>query len=103
MKAGECVRMEEFVNLSPRIRADYLLLIEAPNPRQCLEAFASEKGVLWCSDYPGLAIKASQALPDLPVLLKSLPAFLVADAVLRFLEGSITDVESFDITGLTDE
>ena len=86
-------------HLSPRIRADYLLLLHAPLPRQCLEAFATEEGVNWCASYPCVIEKASQELPDLPELLKLFPAFLVAEKVALVLSGAAATDESFDITG----
>ena len=88
------------VHLSPRIRADYLLLLNAPLPRQCLEAFTTEEGVNWCVAYPSVVQKASQELPELPKLLQSLPAFLVAHEVTRVLTGDVASTESFDVTGL---
>ena len=87
-------------HLSPRIRADYLLLLNAPLPRQCLEAFATEEGVNWCASYPCVIEKASQELPGLPELLQSLPAFLVAEKVSLVLSGAAVTDESFDVTGL---
>lgn len=87
-------------HLSPRIRADYLLLLRAPLPRQCLEAFSTEEGVAWCADYPSVIAKASQELPELAHLLQFLPAFLVAERVNLVLNGAVPTDESFDTTGL---
>lgn len=94
------------MNLSPRVRADYLLLIDAPKPRQCLEAFATESGVQWCVGYQCVVDKATFELPELPTLLKSLPPFLVAVHVTEFLDGAagaLDSSESWAIAGLLDD
>jgi hypothetical protein len=94
------------VNLSPRVRADYLLLIDTPTPRQCLEAFVTESGVQWCVGYQCVVDKAAVELPELPTLLKSLPPFLVAARVTEFLDGAAGALEGSDswaVTGLLDE
>ena len=43
---------------SARVRPDYLLLNDVLTARQCLEAFATEKGVEFCKPYPNIAAKA---------------------------------------------
>lgn len=94
------------MNLSPRIRADYLLLIDAPTPRQCLEALSTESGVEWCAAYQPVIAKATVELPELPTLLKSLPPMLVAARVTEVLDGAASALdssESWAVTGLLDE
>ena len=75
------------MTLSPRIRADYLLLISNPTPRQCLEAFATTWGVEWLSTFSNIVEKASIELPSLPQLLRSLDPDYVALYVGQFLDG----------------
>lgn len=66
------------MTLSPRLRADYLLLIDSPTPRQCLEAFATTQGVEWLGTFSNIVDKASMELPNLPQLLANLTPDLVA-------------------------
>lgn len=73
--------------LSPRIRADYLLLIDCPTPRQCLEAFATTEGVEWLGTFANIVDKASMELPNLPELLANLTPDLVALYVGQWLDG----------------
>ena len=75
------------MSLSPRIRADYLLLIDSPTPRQCLEAFATTEGVEWLGAYANIVNKASMELPNLPQLLANLTPDLVALLVGQCLDG----------------
>lgn len=89
--------------LSPRVRADYLLLIDAPKPRQCLEAFSTESGVDWCVKYGCVVEKATLELPALPELLKSLPPMLVAVYVTGFLDGASGTGDTLEISGLLDD
>ena len=94
------------MNLSPRIRADYLLLIDAPTSRQCLEALSTESGVEWCVDYQPVIAKATLELPELPTLLKSLPPFLVAARVSQILDGAIDLIapgEDWVVAGFLDD
>jgi len=75
------------MTLSPRIRADYLLLIDCPTPRQCLEAFATTEGVEWLGTFANIVDKASTALPNLPQLLANMTPDLVALYVGQWLDG----------------
>ena len=75
------------MHLSPRLRADYLLRIDGPTPRQCLEAFATTEGVEWLGTFPNIVDKASMELPALPKLLENLASDLVALYVGQFLDG----------------
>ena len=72
---------------SPRIRADYILLIDSPTPRQCLEAFASIEGVEWLGTLANVVAKASMELPNLPELLANMTPDLVALYVGQWLDG----------------
>ena len=72
---------------SPRIRADFLLLIDCPTPRQCLEAFATTEGVEWLGTLANVVAKASMELPNLPQLLANITPDLVALYVGQFLDG----------------
>jgi hypothetical protein len=91
------------MQLSPRVRADYLLLIDAPKPHQCLEAFSTVSGVTWCVKYDCVVEKATLELPALPELLKSLPPMLVAEYVTGFLDGVSSIGDSLEISGLLDD
>ena len=82
------------MTLSPRIRADYLLLINSPSPRQCLEAFATSQGVEWLSAFSNIVEKASMELPTLPQLLRSLDPDYVALYVGQFLDGEHSVAQS---------
>jgi hypothetical protein len=84
------------MTLSPRDREDYLLLIESPTHRQCLEAFATESGVDLCRQYPNIVTKASAELPELRTLLDALPAELVAIQVGLFLDGGRNAINTGD-------
>ena len=75
------------MTLSPRIRADYLLLIANPTPRQCLEAFATTEGVEWLGTFANIVDKASMVLPILPQLLANVTSDLVALYVGQWLDG----------------
>jgi hypothetical protein len=75
------------MSLSPRIRADYLLLIDSPTPRQCLEAFATTEGVEGLGALANVAAKASMELPNLPELLANMTPDLVALYVGQWLDG----------------
>lgn len=84
------------MTLSPRDRADYLLLIDSPTHRQCLEGFATESGVELCRQYPNIVTKASAELPELSILLDALPAELVAIQVGLFLDGGRNAINTGD-------
>jgi hypothetical protein len=92
------------MKLSPRDRADYLLLIEKPTNRECLEAFATESGVELCRQFPNIVNKASVELPELISILE-LPAELVAIQVGVFLDGCRVPIgigDTVTIDGLLD-
>jgi hypothetical protein len=91
------------MTLSPRDRADFLLLIEKPTHRQCLEAFATESGVELCRQHPNIVSRAAAELPELGTLLNALPAEFVAIQVCLFLDGgrnAINSDEALKIDGL---
>lgn len=73
--------------LSPRIRADFLLMIANPTARQCLESFATVQGVAMCTTFSNIVAKASTVFPGLPQLLDALPPEFVAYQVNQFLDG----------------
>jgi hypothetical protein len=75
------------MTLSPRLRADYLLLIGSPTQRQCLEAFATIQGVEWLGTFANIVDKASMELPNLTQLLANMTPDLVALYVGQFLDG----------------
>jgi hypothetical protein len=75
------------MTLSPRLRADYLLFIDCPTPRQCLEAFATTEGVEWLGTLANVVAKASIELPNLPELLANMTPDLVALYVGQWLDG----------------
>ena len=92
------------MTLSPRDRADYLLLIEKPTNRECLEAFATEPGVELYRQFPNIVTKASGELPELKTILE-LTAELVAIQVGCFLDGGRAAIhvgETFSVDGLLD-
>lgn len=91
------------MTLSPRDRADYLLLVEKPTHRQCLEAFATESGVELCREFPNIVARASTELPELSSLIETLPFELVAIQVGLFLDGGRTAIapgETLAVDGL---
>lgn len=64
---------------SPRIRPDFLLLHAVLTSRQCLEAFATEKGVEFCKPYPNILAKAATGFPQFPELIANhMPPALIA-------------------------
>lgn len=78
------------MSLSPRTRADFLLLYSAPTPRQCLETYATAEGVEFCKPYSNILAKAAMEFPKLPELIASpLPPELIADAVCAVLDGVV--------------
>ena len=90
------------MTLSPRIRADYLLLIVSPTPRQCLEAFATTLGVEWLGTFSNIVDKASMELPNLPQLLANMTPDLVALYVGQWLAGehsAAPDGDTYSIEG----
>ena len=90
------------MTLSPRLRADYLLLIGNPTPRQCLEAFATTEGVEWLGTFANVLAKASMELPNLPQLLANMTPDLVALYVGLWLDGELSvapEGEPYSIEG----
>ena len=86
--------------LSPRIRPDFLLLLDDPTPRQCLEAFATEQGVEFCKPYPNILAKAAIEFPRLPELIAShMPPDLIAISVCAALDGVVEDTHEEPLPG----
>ena len=86
--------------LSPRIRPDFLLLLDDPTPRQCLEAFATEQGVEFCKPYPNIAAKAAQEIPQLLELIANgMPTELIAYRVCAALDGVVVDTRALPLPG----
>ena len=89
--------------LSPRLRADYLLLGPATAQR-CLESFATAEGALLYRSYQNIADKAATVFPELSALIDAaLPPELVAVQVCRYLDGGYAALEvpeSLPIDGL---
>lgn len=84
--------------LSPRIRPDFLLLLDDPTPRQCLEAFATEQGVEFCKPYPNIAAKAAQEFPQLLELIANgMPSELIAYRVCAALDGVVVDTRALPL------
>lgn len=73
--------------LSPRLRADYLLL-GPPTAQRCLEAFATAEGALLYAKYENIASKAATVFSELPSLIDAqLPPEFIEAQVCRFLDG----------------
>jgi hypothetical protein len=92
------------MTLSPRIRADFLLLIEKPTGRECLSAFATESGVELCRDFANIVSKASVEFPELRNII-ALPAEFVAGQVIEFLDfgrGVVHTGETLPVDGLVE-
>jgi len=86
--------------LSPRIRPDFLLLLDDPTPRQCLEAFATEKGVEFCKPYPNIAAKAALEFPQLLELIANgMPSELIAYRVCTVLDRVVVDARELPLPG----
>ena len=82
------------MSLSPRLRADYLLL-ETPTAQRCLEAFATAEGVDQYAAYPNIVRKAATVFTGLPALIDAgLPPELIAIQVSRFLDGGYAALEA---------
>lgn len=95
-----CLRHNERMPLSPRIRPDFLLLHDAPTALQCLEAFATEQGVEFCKPYPNILAKAAMEFPQLPELITShIPPELIADSVCAALDGLVVDTKELPLPG----
>lgn len=86
--------------LSPRIRPDFLLLLDDPTPRQCLEAFATEQGVEFCKPYPNIAAKAALEFPQLLELIANgMPSELIAYRVRVALDKVVVDARELPLPG----
>ena len=87
------VRAAFHMSLSPRARADFLLL-EPATEQRCLEAFATAEGVMLYAGYPNIVSKATWVFRELPALIdEGLPPELVAVQVCRFLDGGYAELE----------
>jgi hypothetical protein len=91
------------MSLSPRLRADYLLL-GTPTAQRCLEAFATVEGADLYATYPNIVRKAATIFSELPALIDAaLPPELMAIQVGRFLDGgyeALISPETHSIDGL---
>ena len=86
------------MTLSPRTRADYLLMCPTPTPHQCLEAFATAEGVKFCKPYPNILAKAAMEFPKLPELIAShMPSELIAYSVCGALDGFVVDTRELPL------
>ena len=84
------------MSLSPRLRADYLLL-GIPTPQRCLEAFATVDGASLYAGYPNIVSKAATVFDELPALIDAaLPAELLATRLIQFLDGGYAALQAPD-------
>ena len=82
------------MSLSPRLRADYLLL-GTPTAQRCLEAFATVDGAGMYAAYPNIVNMAATVFTELPAMIEScLPPELIAFQVGRFLDGGYTALQA---------
>jgi hypothetical protein len=82
------------MSLSPRLRADYLLL-GTPTPQRCIEAFATVEGASMYAGYPNIVARAATVFTGLPALIDAgLPPELIAIQVNRFLDGGYAALEA---------
>ena len=92
--------------LSPRLRADYLLL-GTPTAQRCLEAFATADGAGMYARYPNIVNRAATVFTELPAMIECcLPPELVAFQVGRFLDGGYSALnvpDAVSINGLLDD
>lgn len=88
------------MSLSPRLRADYLLLGN-PTEQRCLEAFATANGAIQYTAYPNIVRKAAKVFTGLPALIDAglLPE-LIAIQVGRFLDGGYTALEAPEVVSI---
>lgn len=86
------------MSLSPRTRADYLLLYPTPTPRQCLEAYATAEGVEFCKPFPNILAKAQTQYPQLREIIAShMPHELIAHCVCAALDGVEVDTSEIPL------
>ena len=90
------------MSLSPRIRADYLLL-GVPTAMRCLEGFATVDGAAQYTAYPNIVRKAATVFAGLPALIDAgLPPELIATQVSRFLDGGYAALEVPETVSIDD-
>lgn len=90
------------MSLSPRLRADYLLL-GSPTPQRCLEAFATCEGAARYSRYPNIICKAASVFAGLQAMIDAaLPSDLIAFQVGRFLDGGYAALEAPEVVSVDD-
>ena len=88
------------MSLSPRLRADYLL-VGKPTPQRCLEAFATVEGASRYAGYPNIISKAAAVFTKLPALIDAgLPPELIAIQVSRFIDGGYAALETPDVVSI---
>ena len=88
------------MSLSPRLRADYLLL-GIPTEQRCLEAFATIDGASQYAAYPNIVRRAATVFTGLPALIDGrLPPELIAIQVSRFLDGGYTALEAPEVVSI---
>jgi hypothetical protein len=81
------------MSLSPRLRADYLML-GTPTPQRCIEAFATVDGASMYAEFPNIVARAATVFTELPALIDAkLPPELIAIQVSRFLDGGYAALE----------
>ena len=94
------------MSLSPRLRADYLL-VGTPTAQRCLEAFATADGAGTYVRYPNIVNRAATVFTELPAMIECcLPPELIAFQVGRFLDSGYSDLnapDSISINGLLDD
>lgn len=94
------------MSLSPRLRADYLLL-GTPTAQRCLEAFATADGASIYAGYPNIVDRAATVFTELPAMIETcLPPELIAFQVGRFLDGgysALNGPDAVSINGLLDD
>ena len=88
------------MSLSPRLRADYLLL-GTPTPQRCLEAFATVDGASMYAGYPNIVARAATVFTELPALIDAaLPAELIAARVSQFLDGGYAALQAPEVVSI---
>jgi hypothetical protein len=88
------------MSLSPRLRADYLLL-GTPTPQRCIEAFTTVEGASMYAGYPNIVARAATVFSELPVLIDAaLPAELIAARVSQFLDGGYTALQAPEVVSI---